>query len=110
MTNINPVRRDKVVCRAGLGVGTDYDDTISLYAETANGEILVVQANHLVRYPSREACAAHADGQTWPCKKSVKQITAYEVGFVILHHDGSVATLGDPRFDACLGRDVAEES
>jgi predicted metal-dependent phosphoesterase TrpH len=39
-------------------------------------------------------------------KAPPKQLVAYEAGFAILYEDGTVATLGDPRYPECLGRDI----
>lgn len=47
--------------------------------------------------------------QSWPRSQPIKQIAAFHVGFIILYDDGTVETLGDRRFQDCLGRDVDEE-
>ncbi len=39
----------------------------------------------------------------------VKQLAAFDSGFAILHEDGAVATMGDSRFPAPLGRAVSED-
>lgn len=95
-----------------------------VYDETANGVILVAQLQHpastdavelttdshvLVRYPSLDAWRVGAAGDIFPCGKAVRQIAALEAGFVILFEDGTVATMGEARFEACLGREVSEE-
>lgn len=41
--------------------------------------------------------------------KPVAKTAAYDTGFMVLYTDGTVATMGDPRFPECLGRDVSEE-
>ncbi|KAI9155406.1 E3 ISG15--protein ligase Herc6 [Paramyrothecium foliicola] len=46
----------------------------------------------------------------FPSHSPVRQIAAFDVGAIILHEDGSVATLGDPRFEDCLGREPTDES
>lgn len=45
-----------------------------------------------------------------PTKAQPKQLVAYEAGFAILYEDGTVATLGDPRYPECLGRDITPET
>ncbi|CCT74099.1 uncharacterized protein FFUJ_09878 [Fusarium fujikuroi IMI 58289] len=39
---------------------------------------------------------------------AVRQITAYDAGFIILLEDQTVLSCGDPRFRDCLGREVDE--
>jgi hypothetical protein len=98
------------------------EDIGLVYTTAVNGigEILRAEPSHnndkedqtesfgssLVKYRSLEACKAHDPVQTWPCRQPVKQVAAFDVGFVILYADGSVATLGDPRYEDCLGREV----
>ncbi|KAJ4267288.1 hypothetical protein NW762_003392 [Fusarium torreyae] len=67
-------------------------------------------AQAIVEYPSFAARNANESTNTWPCKSPVRQIAAYDAGFVILLEDGSVLTCGDPRFRDCLGREVDESS
>ncbi|KAK2591742.1 hypothetical protein QQS21_010563 [Conoideocrella luteorostrata] len=45
-----------------------------------------------------------------PCASPVQQVAAYEAGFLVLYQDGTVATLGDPRYQDCLAREVTEKS
>ena len=40
---------------------------------------------------------------------NIKQITANQTSFTALSTTGSVYTWGDPRYEACLGRDATEE-
>ena len=49
-----------------------------------------------------------ANERVYKCDQTVKQIEAFDTGFVILYEDGTVATMGDPRFENCLGRIVTE--
>ncbi|GAO19096.1 hypothetical protein UVI_02042040 [Ustilaginoidea virens] len=46
----------------------------------------------------------------WPCESPVRDIAPYEAGFLVLHEDGSVMTVGDPRYPECLAREVTQES
>ncbi|CEJ94173.1 hypothetical protein VHEMI09721 [[Torrubiella] hemipterigena] len=41
--------------------------------------------------------------------KPVVQMAAYDTGFAVLYTDGTVATMGDPRFPECLGREVSDK-
>ncbi|VZI13811.1 unnamed protein product [Fusarium fujikuroi] len=65
--------------------------------------------NHAIaRYPSLAAWKANKSTDSWPCKAAVRQITAYDAGFIILLEDQTVLSCGDPRFRDCLGREVDE--
>ncbi|POR32954.1 E3 ISG15--protein ligase Herc6 [Tolypocladium paradoxum] len=119
------VRRDDVVCMAGVGLG-DVDDyeAACMFAEAANGEILAIRDSVLVsgeeggseaqkvlaKYASRSAIKAENRQRSWRCKSPVRTIAAFDAGFVILYQDGTVATLGDARFEDCLGRDITDDS
>ncbi|KAG9256638.1 regulator of chromosome condensation 1/beta-lactamase-inhibitor protein II [Emericellopsis atlantica] len=46
----------------------------------------------------------------WDFDKTISQVAPYDVGWVILFDDGSVGTVGDPRFADCLGREVTAEN
>ncbi|CAG9956232.1 unnamed protein product [Clonostachys rosea f. rosea IK726] len=116
------VRVDGRFVVAGHGLPDAAEDIGLVYTTAVNGigEILRAEPSHnndkedqtesfgssLVKYRSLEACKAHDPVQTWPCRQPVKQVAAFDVGFVILYADGSVATLGDPRYEDCLGREV----
>lgn len=109
---------------AGVGLA-DADDYEAAYtfAEAANGEILGIQDDStlvseggpeaqkvLVKYASRSAIEAENRQRSWRCKSPVRTIAAFDAGFVILYQDGTVATLGDARFEDCLGRDITDDS
>ncbi|KAH8706368.1 regulator of chromosome condensation 1/beta-lactamase-inhibitor protein II [Ilyonectria robusta] len=88
-----------------------------IHAISADGAILIAQdpttgdtSQSIARYPSASAWKSGIDGRSWPCKSPVRQMAAYDAGFVILHEDASVSTLGDVRFGDCLGREVDESS
>ncbi|RDA85446.1 hypothetical protein CP532_1016 [Ophiocordyceps camponoti-leonardi (nom. inval.)] len=117
------VRLDGHLCMAGIGPeDEDVQEAASLFAEAANGEILVVQRESgltsseeaprkpLFKYASFAAWRAGEVQQTWTPSSAVQTIAAYDTGFVILYQDGTVATLGDARFESCLGRHVTEQS
>ncbi|KAF7563099.1 hypothetical protein G7046_g1038 [Stylonectria norvegica] len=119
------VQRDSHWCLAGATpspLTLDIQRIVPSSAEAANGAILTIECEEvdlsslgkplhpLVRYPSISAWESRSDAQSWPSKVPVKQIAAYDTGFVILYEDGSVSTLGDPRFEDCLGRDVSDSS
>lgn len=63
----------------------------------------------LVKYTRLASAPGETSRQPWPRTKPIKQIAAFHVGFIILYEDGSVETLGDPRFVDCLGRGVDDE-
>ncbi|PNY19938.1 E3 ISG15-protein ligase Herc6 [Tolypocladium capitatum] len=120
------VRRDGVVCMAGVGLGhADDREAAYTFAEAANGEILGIQDDGtlvsgeeggseaqkvLAKYPCRSAVEAQNPERSWRCKSPVRTIAAFDAGFVILYQDGTVATLGDARFEDCLGRDITDDS
>ncbi|KAG5747520.1 hypothetical protein H9Q69_003123 [Fusarium xylarioides] len=84
-------------------------------AISGDGKVLAAQdsdcspSNHAtVQYPSLAAWKANKSTDSWPCKAAVRQVTAYDAGFVILLEDETVLSCGDPRFRDCLGREVDE--
>lgn len=81
------------------------------HAISGNSNVLTVEpgeSSRIVLYPSLDAWNSASDSLSWPCESPIHQIAAYETGFVILHCDASVSTIGDPRFADCLGRPVSE--
>ncbi|ENH74053.1 hypothetical protein NW756_008949 [Fusarium oxysporum] len=84
-------------------------------AISGDGKVLAVQDSDcspsnqvIVQYPSLAAWKASKSTDSWPCKASVRQITAYDAGFIIFLEDETVLSCGDPRFRDCLGREVDE--
>ena len=82
-------------------------------AESGDGKVLTVQnldSEHptqaIVQYPSLAAWRANKHTEKWSCKSPVRQIAAYDTGFLILLEDGTVLSCGDLRFSDCLGREV----
>ncbi|QPC71780.1 hypothetical protein HYE68_002532 [Fusarium pseudograminearum] len=79
-------------------------------AESGDGKVLNGQSSSIVQYTSLAAWKANKCTETWPCESLVRQIAAYDTGFVILLENGTVLSCGDPRFRDCLGREVDESS
>ncbi|RSL97675.1 hypothetical protein CEP52_010756 [Fusarium oligoseptatum] len=114
------VQREGTWSLAGLSPGTLVKaDQRSLFdhpsAISADGRVLTVEGlgtpyQAIVEYPALAAWGATRSTHSWPSESGVRQIAAYDGGFVILHEDSSVSTLGDPRFGDCLGREVDESS
>ncbi|UNI16096.1 hypothetical protein JDV02_002567 [Purpureocillium takamizusanense] len=126
------VHRDGAWIRAGVGFRDDgLDDALDdahACAEAANGELLIVydedtpaasdaiigghdqKSKVLAKYASRRDLNAQKRQATWRCKSPVEAVAAFDAGFIILYSDGAVATLGDARFQDCLGREVTDES
>ncbi|KAF5667654.1 e3 ubiquitin ligase HERC6 [Fusarium heterosporum] len=84
-------------------------------AISGDGKILTAQGTEslhstqtLILHSSLAAWRAGKSTETWPCKSPVRQIVAYDVGFIVLLEDGTVLSCGDPRFRDCLGREVDE--
>ncbi|PHH90282.1 hypothetical protein CDD83_4083 [Cordyceps sp. RAO-2017] len=108
------------------GVGPEDEriwEALETFAVAANGEILAVQdglalspedaaqaEKRLVKYASLRALKAGETQRSWPLAGAVKTIAAFDAGFVILYRDGGVATLGDARYEDCLGREATAES
>ncbi|UPK94990.1 hypothetical protein LCI18_005925 [Fusarium solani-melongenae] len=116
------VQREGTWSLAGLSPGTlvsGKPDQRSLFdhpsAVSADGRVLTVEglgrpSQAIVEYPALAAWRANRSTDSWPSESGVRQIAAYDGGFVILHEDTSVSTMGDPRFGDCLGREVDESS
>ncbi|KAJ3507577.1 hypothetical protein NM208_g15940 [Fusarium decemcellulare] len=119
------VHRNKTWCLAGaspdglLGVGSTTGSLLDRpSAISAGGKVLTVaqreeqdtleSSQAIVEYPHLAAWKANESTHCWPSKSKVRQIAAYDAGFIILHEDGSVSTSGDPRFVDCLGREANE--
>ncbi|RFN52551.1 putative e3 ubiquitin-protein ligase herc6 [Fusarium flagelliforme] len=84
-------------------------------AESGHGKVLTVQnldfehpTQAIVQYPSLATWRANRHTETWPCKSPVRQIAAYDTGFLILLENETVLSCGDLRFPDCLGREVDE--
>ncbi|KAI5457387.1 regulator of chromosome condensation 1/beta-lactamase-inhibitor protein II [Mariannaea sp. PMI_226] len=92
----------------------------SLHAISADGTVLAIQettsgddvTQTLVGYPSVTDWKLDNDRRQWPLTSPVRQIAAYRIGFVLLHEDqdSPVSTLGEARFQDCLGRDVDDSN
>ncbi|KAF4121967.1 Alpha-tubulin suppressor [Geosmithia morbida] len=97
------------------GTGYPHDDQqlrVSLdEVENALGETLAIDRGdtlHIRKCPSPDD-ASHQQSR-FVCPSPVRQMAAWDAGWVILHEDGRVATMGDGRFPDCLGREVAADS
>ncbi|GAB0142124.1 hypothetical protein EsHS_00002688 [Epichloe bromicola] len=64
----------------------------------------------LVKYASHEDFKVGKRPTTFPCESQVRQVAVYQAGFAVLLQDGTVATLGDARYQECLARDITQES
>ena len=110
--------KDSELLKAGAGIPSNEQELVLARnrAENALGEILAAQANTtnqpgalLLRFSDLPSQKKGKNSHSWPCEKGVRQIAAYDAGWLILYDDGTVATLGDPRFGDCLGREATEE-
>ncbi|RSL47644.1 hypothetical protein CEP53_009856 [Fusarium sp. AF-6] len=118
------VQREGTWSLAGLSPGTlvsgkgnadqrylfDHPSAISADGRVLTAEALGRPHQAIVEYPALAAWRAGRSTHSWPSESGVRQIAAYDGGFVILHEDSSISTLGDPRFGDCLGREVDESS
>ncbi|PTB75216.1 RCC1/BLIP-II [Trichoderma longibrachiatum ATCC 18648] len=109
------VRKDGHLILAGHGPSQHNLEHLYASAETATGEHLTIvpdpqhngQSNKLVKHASPSSCTSGTSPESiFTCTPPATQIAAFNTGFVILHADGTVSTFGDPRFEACLGRDT----
>ena len=113
-----PVRKDGDLILAGHGPSQHNLERLYASAETATGELLTIvqdppqqdgdpDSNKLVKHASLSSWSSGANPESvFTCHPKARQIAAFNTGFVILHADGTVSTFGDPRFEACLGRDT----
>ncbi|KAJ6782578.1 hypothetical protein PWT90_05694 [Aphanocladium album] len=77
--------------------------TAASLAMRANGDVLRPQEGRAyVSIVTRREGQARKD--TFSVHGIVKQMAAFDTGFVILYENGRIATMGDPRFPAPLGR------
>ena len=91
----------------------EFGDLNCMTARCANGALLVCDPaafQKLSKYPSLRAWRFFKDEATWEVRSQVKEMSAYDTGFVVLYEDGTVDTLGDSRFEECLGRDATPTS
>lgn len=111
------VLKESKIISAGTGIPPSEQELILDHngAENALGEILAAEPDAtapsgalLVKFPDLSSRKAGKSSHSWPCKKGIRHIAAYDAGWVVLYDDGTVATLGDPRFGDCLGREVTE--
>ncbi|TFB01810.1 hypothetical protein CCMA1212_006386 [Trichoderma ghanense] len=111
------VRKDGHLILAGHGPSQHNLENLYASAETATGELLTIvqdsqheghhDSNKLVKHASLSSWSSSTTpDSTFTCTPPATQIAAFNTGFVILHSDGTVSTFGDPRFEACLGRDT----
>ncbi|PTB63027.1 RCC1/BLIP-II protein [Trichoderma citrinoviride] len=112
------VRKDGDLILAGHGPSQHNLERLYASAETATGELLTIvqdppqqdgdpDSNKLVKHASLSSWSSGANPESvFTCHPKARQIAAFNTGFVILHADGTVSTFGDPRFEACLGRDT----
>lgn len=113
------VRQDAILHASGGGFDNFKDNLALLHSVSQSAAGTVVQKSHvggqksatvLQKYPSiAEAARQTTPVASWPYEVPVTQIVAYNAGFVILLEDGTVDTMGDPRFEDCLGRQVSVE-
>ncbi|KAL6855710.1 RCC1/BLIP-II [Trichoderma novae-zelandiae] len=111
------VRKDGRLILAGHGPSRQNLEHLYASAETATGELLTIvqdpqqdgdrNSNTLVKHASPSSWSSGAMPESvFTCTPQAAQIAAFNTGFVILHSNGTVSTFGDPRFEACLGRDT----
>ena len=116
------VRKDGILCMAGLSVespGVSLETEFPpVSARTANGisiearpysvgNNVEVSGYVLSKHTSLTSHLSCVKQQSWIYNAPISQIAAFDTGFVILHSNGTVSTLGDPRFEDCLGREVS---
>lgn len=121
------MRQDGQIHLAGNGPQSECEREIAYFSvEAANGEILTIQqprnvsTSHdknyhqvqrtLFKYSSISAMKSGEIQTSWHCSSPVRNMAAFDSGFVVVYDDGSVATLGDPRSHGCLGRVITEDS
>lgn len=113
---------------AGTGVDAGDDEALQDVYETCvagNGLTLTIRSAHasaetkdvnlepnqqsLRTYPCFSDFKSESNSTLHPCKCRIQEVAAFDVGFLILYQDGTVATLGDPRYQDCLAREVTHD-
>jgi hypothetical protein len=114
------VTRDNKLLKAGCSTLTD-DQELNLArsgAENSQGEVLntidgctAARSGPLLRkLADSEALRTGSASHSWSWGAyGIKQIVAFDAGWVILYDEGTVATLGDARFEDCLAREVTSK-
>lgn len=80
----------------------------------ASSQVMAANGSSLGREPagkthlvlSKRGPQGQARSQLCFVERPVTQMVAFDTGFAILYNDGTVATMGDARFSATLGRTV----
>ncbi|KFH40749.1 X-linked retinitis pigmentosa GTPase regulator-like protein [Hapsidospora chrysogenum ATCC 11550] len=115
------VTRDSKLLKAGCSTPTD-DQELNLArsgAENAQVEVptttggcTAARSGPLLRkLADSEALRTGSTSHSWSWGAyGIKQIVAFDAGWVILYDEGTVATLGDARFEDCLAREVTSKS
>lgn len=84
--------------------------TLENSAGTQNDDPEAFSQIGLVKYASHEDFKVGRRPTMLPCESQVRQVAVYQAGFAVLFQDGTVATLGDARYQECLARDITQES
>ncbi|KHN97742.1 Regulator of chromosome condensation/beta-lactamase-inhibitor protein II [Metarhizium album ARSEF 1941] len=63
----------------------------------------------LTVYPCYRDFVSKSNSTSWPCDSQVQEVAAFAAGFIILYKNGNVATMGDPRYQDCLAREITSD-
>ncbi|KAL3422425.1 hypothetical protein PVAG01_06581 [Phlyctema vagabunda] len=78
-------------------------------AIAGNEKVAAVSESRIAQYDSLQAYLVE-DGHVLEEDADIAAIAANQTTFTALSKDGTVLTWGDSRYEACLGRDVSEDS
>ncbi|EFY92198.1 hypothetical protein MAC_01799 [Metarhizium acridum CQMa 102] len=100
------IQRNYQACRAGNGLTLIFDGPIS--AENT-GMRLGPNKHVLTVHPCYDDFVSKSNPTSWPCDSQVREVASFAAGFIILYQNGKVATMGDPRYQDCLAREITSD-
>ncbi|EXV04632.1 regulator of chromosome condensation (RCC1) domain protein [Metarhizium robertsii] len=100
------IQRSYQACRAGNGLTVIFDGPTS--AENT-GVRLGPNKHFLTVHPCYDDFVSKSNPTSWPCNSQVQEVASFAAGFIILYQNGEVATMGDPRYQDCLAREVTSD-
>ncbi|TWU75694.1 hypothetical protein ED733_007448 [Metarhizium rileyi] len=105
--NVEDLRRTYETCRANNGLSLTFGPPPSSAEDT--DDRLITNQHVLTRHPCHSDSESISKPTSWPCNSSVREVAAFDSGFIILYQNGHVATMGDPRYQDCLAREVTSD-
>lgn len=101
------VRIDGALSIAGY-MKSDMAEEAESAVIAANGDHIRINSASSALYYSHRSKKGRVTTQEVKVARPVTQLAAFDTGFALLYEDGTVATRGDPRFPATLGRLITD--